>query len=151
MDRVCRSRAAPRLKKWATSRENLSSYQVWLKPSCSSVASWSLEILDIASIGIIVSKQRTIKTLIRLHGSAGGPVSLLFAYSIKQVFLWRGSLIMFASVTKLYLPKQRKVACITAMNWAMSWENRFLPYANNKGADQPAHPRSLISAFGFAA
>ena len=23
----------------------------------------------------------------------------------------------------------------------------FLPYANTKGADQPAHPRSLISAF----
>ena len=23
------------------------------------------------------------------------------------------------------------------------------PYANNKGADQPAHPRSLISAFVF--
>ena len=23
----------------------------------------------------------------------------------------------------------------------------FLPYANNKGADQPAHPRSLISTF----
>ena len=23
----------------------------------------------------------------------------------------------------------------------------FLPYANNKGADQPAHLRSLISAF----
>ena len=23
----------------------------------------------------------------------------------------------------------------------------FLPYANNKGADQPVHPRSLISAF----
>ena len=22
-----------------------------------------------------------------------------------------------------------------------------LPYANNKGSDQPAHPRSLISAF----
>ena len=21
------------------------------------------------------------------------------------------------------------------------------PYANNKGADQPAHPRSLVSAF----
>ena len=27
----------------------------------------------------------------------------------------------------------------------MSWENLFLPYANNKDADQPAHPRSLIS------
>ena len=33
------------------------------------------------------------------------------------------------------------------MIWATSWENLFMPYANNKGADQPAHPRSLISAF----
>ena len=33
------------------------------------------------------------------------------------------------------------------MMWATSWENRFMPYANNQGADQPAHPRSLISAF----
>ena len=32
-------------------------------------------------------------------------------------------------------------------NWASSWENLFLLYANNKGADQPAHPRSLISTF----
>ena len=31
--------------------------------------------------------------------------------------------------------------------WAMSWENLFMPYANNKGADQPAHSRSLFSAF----
>ena len=31
--------------------------------------------------------------------------------------------------------------------WAMSWENLFMPYANNKDADQHAHPRSLISAF----
>ena len=31
--------------------------------------------------------------------------------------------------------------------WATSWENLFMPYTNNKGADQPAHPRSLISAF----
>ena len=23
----------------------------------------------------------------------------------------------------------------------------FMPYANNKGADQPVHPRSLISTF----
>ena len=33
------------------------------------------------------------------------------------------------------------------MIWAMSWENLFMPYVNNKGADQPAHPRSLISTF----
>ena len=27
--------------------------------------------------------------------------------------------------------------------WAISWENLFMPYENNKGADRPAHPRSL--------
>ena len=31
--------------------------------------------------------------------------------------------------------------------WAASWQNLVLPYANNKGADQPAHSRCLISAF----
>ena len=31
--------------------------------------------------------------------------------------------------------------------WVMPWEKRFMPYANNKGADQYVHPRSLISAF----
>ena len=31
--------------------------------------------------------------------------------------------------------------------WAMPWENLFVPYANNKGTDQPAHLHSLISAF----
>ena len=30
---------------------------------------------------------------------------------------------------------------------ATSSENQFIEYANNKGADQPMHPRSLISAF----
>ena len=28
-----------------------------------------------------------------------------------------------------------------------SWENLFMSYANNKAADQPAHPRSLVSVF----
>ena len=32
-------------------------------------------------------------------------------------------------------------------NRAASWQNLFLPYSNNKDADQPAHQRSLISAF----
>ena len=32
-------------------------------------------------------------------------------------------------------------------NWATSWENWFSLYANNRGADQPAHPHSLISDF----
>ena len=29
----------------------------------------------------------------------------------------------------------------------MSWENLFMPYANNKDTDQPAHPRRLLSVF----
>ena len=31
--------------------------------------------------------------------------------------------------------------------WAMSWQDLFMAYANNKDADQPAHPCSLISVF----
>ena len=31
--------------------------------------------------------------------------------------------------------------------WARSCEMCLMTYANNKGADQPAHPRSLISTF----
>ena len=37
--------------------------------------------------------------------------------------------------------------CPLGFIWDMSWQNLFLPYANNKGADQPAYPRCLISAF----
>ena len=32
-------------------------------------------------------------------------------------------------------------------NWASTRENLSLVFANNTGADQPAHLRSLISAF----
>ena len=35
--------------------------------------------------------------------------------------------------------------------WATSWENLYMPYANNKGTDQPAHTCSLISTFVFTA
>ena len=33
------------------------------------------------------------------------------------------------------------------LNSAASWENLLMTYVNNKGADQPAHPCSLINAF----
>ena len=33
------------------------------------------------------------------------------------------------------------------MMWATTWENLFMPYANNKGANQPAYPHSLINVF----
>ena len=44
-------------------------------------------------------------------------------------------------------PGSERFGISTYFYWTMSWENMFLPYANNKGADQPAHPRSLIGAF----
>ena len=31
--------------------------------------------------------------------------------------------------------------------WAMSWQNLFMPYTNNKGTDQPVHLCSLNSTF----
>ena len=36
--------------------------------------------------------------------------------------------------------------CLTNTNiWSTPWENLFMPYANNKGADQPVHPRLCYS------
>ena len=46
--------------------------QVRLKPACSATDnSYSLRILDLASVRITLSMQRTIKSLIRLRGCAG--------------------------------------------------------------------------------
>ena len=33
--------------------------------------------------------------------------------------------------------------------WTTSWQSLLLPYANNRGTDQPVHPRRLICAFVF--
>ena len=65
--------------------------QVRLKPVCSTTeASWSLEISDLASLGITLSRQRTTKVLIRLRGCTGWSRPLLFAYG-RIVFSWCGS------------------------------------------------------------
>ena len=72
----------------------------------------------------------------------------------------------FATISSLHIPEcsmttlrmcenvQCQIRQLTGLTvisvitiWAMSWENLLIPYANNKGADQPAHPRSLISTF----
>ena len=45
------------------------------------------------------------------------------------------------------LDKRYDSTLVTMTIWATSWENVFMPHANNKGADPPAHPCSLISAF----
>ena len=52
-----------------------------------------------------------------------------------------------------HIDEQRKEQVIWELNnyehtyLAASLQNLFMPYANNKSADQPAHPRSLISTF----
>ena len=73
---------------WAMSWEKLSlevCEQVRLKLACSPTeTSWSLEILDIESIGIVLSMKRITKTLIRLRGCAGWSASLIFAYGINK-------------------------------------------------------------------
>ena len=80
---------------WAMSWKNVSlgiCDQVKLKPACSATeASYSLETLDIASIGIILSKQRTTMVLTSLHECAGWSAPLLFAYGIRHIFSWSGS------------------------------------------------------------
>ena len=78
----------------ATSRENVSSGifdQVRFKLACSATeTSKNLELLDIASIHIILSKQQTTKVLIRLRGCTGWSAPLLIAYGIRHIFAWPG-------------------------------------------------------------
>ena len=50
------------------------------------------------------------------------------------------------STSELIKKQHLKQSCD---KWATSWENLFLQYANNKDADQPVHPRNLISACVF--
>ena len=88
---IFRDPVIPRLNafKYEPRHEKLfgASDQVTQKP-----ARLSLEISDLDSIAIILSRQRrTTKALIRLRGCAGWSASLLFAYGIKQVFSWCGS------------------------------------------------------------
>ena len=59
--------------------------QLRLKPVCSATkTSYSFEILDLASLRIILSRQRTRKALIRQRGCAGISAHLVFAYGINR-------------------------------------------------------------------
>ena len=54
-------------------------------------------------------------------------------------------------VQKINILNHSAMECLLQSSWnkdiIASWENLFMPYANNKGADQPAHLSSLISTF----
>ena len=60
--------------------------QVRLKPGCAASEA-SLEISDIETRDIILSRQRTTNELIRLRGCAGWSAPLLFAYSINSFLM----------------------------------------------------------------
>ena len=67
--------------------------QVRLKLACSATeASMRFEILVTETRDITLSRQRTTKALIRLRGYAGWSAPLLFAYDIRHVFSWPGSI-----------------------------------------------------------
>ena len=106
---------------WASSWENVSSGvsdQFRLKLTCSATrASMRLEISDIETGHITLSKQRTIKALIILHRCADWSAPLLFAYDIRHVFSWPGSYILYtnsegsgASLCK----------CVGSITWAFA-------------------------------
>ena len=64
--------------------------QVRLEPACSAdETSKGLEILALARVCIIQSKQRTTKVLIRQRGFAGSCAPLLFAYGINILLMTR--------------------------------------------------------------
>ena len=74
-----------------------------LGPACSATeTSYSPEILDTASIGIILSRQWRTKALIRLHGCAVWSVPLLFAYD-KNRFSYKVAHLVL-SITWHYKP-----------------------------------------------
>ena len=58
----------------------------------------SLEILDLASIGSILSRQRTRKALIRLRRCTGWSAPLLFAYDVRHIFSWSYSYILYLNI-----------------------------------------------------
>ena len=83
------------------------------------------------------------------------PVDLFFTEGISSVGRDWAKLNVFKETTYTQAKKillfviypAKPVVVIHKHIWATSWENLFMQYANNKGADQPAHPRSLISTF----
>ena len=60
---------------------------------------YNFDILDLAIICIILSRQWTTKVLIRLCGCAGWSAPLLFAYGIGQIFSWSGSYFLWNDST----------------------------------------------------
>ena len=114
------------------------------KPACAATETKQrLEISDKEPRGIILSKQRTTKELIRLRGYAGWSAPLIFGYCINRL---SHDVAQICWTSDISLRISWRIAL--QFPWATSRENLFMPYAN-KGAYQPAHPGSLINVFVF--
>ena len=68
----------------------------------------------------------------------------LSAFHGGQKYSWNCDVMMCCAVSRMFWIIRKH---LTETNWATSREHLFMPYANNKGADQPAHLRNQISAF----
>ena len=75
---------------------------------------------------------RSFKSNENIHKKEGGSYYLVSANKASSVTL-QGFISSFIPLQFSYEPGHEKMC--------------LMPYANNKGADQPAHLRSLISAF----
>ena len=104
------------------------------------------------SQGPNASSFRTAKTLIRLGECACWSESLLVAHFVGFIMLGliykcnlSYNMFVFAfCIWKFIHINQKNLSSHACIIWAMSWENLFMPYANNKDADQPAYLCSLI-------
>ena len=99
------------------------------KPACSATEpGYNSGISFVASLDMLLSNKLITKALIRLHGCAGWTAPLLFTNPQRQVFS-----LQVQQTPMLYGPRREK-PCLRG-------------FANNKGTDQPEHPRRLISTF----
>ena len=128
--------------------------QVRLKLACSATeTSQSLELLGIASIHIILSKQQTAKVLIRLHRCAGWSAPLLFAYGIRHIFAWPGpdrygeivkSQTTWPSISRTLL------SYMNLITWTYpQWETKYLDSASHHLAMGPPWDAWLFVTMSF--
>ena len=127
--------------------------QVRLKPACllSFRDKLSLEILDIETRGIIVSRQQTTKVLIRLRWCAGWSAPLLFAYGINKFshdvahIVWI-KLVVNALMFPFAFQRQKillKSPCNASSIGPRQANLVLIAYASSEGSGEPAHPHSL--------
>ena len=120
----------------------------FLKLACSATeASTRLEILVTETRDITLPRKRTTKVLIRLHGCAGWSVPLLFAYDIRHVFSWPGSIISVNPNGQIcYIEPQ---PAWNNMSHKMTKTNE-MTCTPSEDSGQPGHPPSLIKSIHYA-